>query len=99
MDQMRDSTQEENKGISQYIESISKETGISFFDEKTIVERLIAFVEYLDKKIDSEYEKLPLSKEDAIRKNSYCLALEQDKNAIQNIISGYDFNYVEDKDD
>ena len=43
----------------------------------------------------SEYDKLPLSTEDAIRKNSYCLALERDKRAIQNILNGHDFNYVE----
>ena len=63
---------------------------------KDIISRLNEFVEYLDRKIDSEYENLPLSPEDAIRKNSYCLALEQDKNAILNILHGHDFNYVED---
>ena len=93
--QMRDSTPEENQAISDYIKSISKETGISIFDDKTIVERLRDFVEYLDRKIDSEHEKLPLSLEDAIRKNSYCLALEQDKNAILSILRGHDFNYIE----
>lgn len=54
--------------------------------------RLEAFVEYLDKAIDKEYEKLPISPEDAIRKNSYCLALERDKNAILNILAGRDFD-------
>lgn len=63
--------------------------------DKLIIQRLNEFVEFLDRKINSEYEKLPLSTEDAIRKNSYCLALEQDKRAIQNILNGYDFNYVE----
>lgn len=65
-------------------------------DNKDIVTRLKEFIEYLDIKIDSEYEKLPVSTGDAIRKNSYCLALEQDKRAIQNILNGHDFNYVED---
>ena len=63
---------------------------------KDIITRLKEFVEFLEKKIDSEYDKLPISKDDAIRKNSYCLALEQDKNAILNILRGNDFNYVED---
>lgn len=63
--------------------------------DKLIIQRLNEFVEFLDRKINSEYEKLPLSTEDAIRKNSYCLALEQDKRAIQNILNGHDFNYVE----
>jgi hypothetical protein len=64
-------------------------------NSKDITTRLNKFVEYLDRKIDSEYEKLPLSPEDAISKNSYCLALEQDKNAILNILRGHDFNYIE----
>ena len=92
--QMRDSTPEENQAISEYIRSISVPTGINIFDEKSIVKRLEEFVEFLEKTIDTEYDKLPLSTEDAIRKNSYCLALERDKRAIQNILNGCDFNYV-----
>ena len=94
--QMRDSTPEENHAISEYIKSISKPTGINILDDKSIVQRLNEFADFLDRKIDSEYEKLPVSKDDAIRKNSYCLALEQDKTAILNILRGHDFNYVED---
>lgn len=94
--QMRDPTLEEIKALSESIDSISKPTGIIFFDEKSIIERFNEFVEYIDRKIDSEYEKIPVSKEDAIRKNSYCLALEQDKRAILNILNGHDFNYIED---
>lgn len=93
--QMRDSTLEENQAISDYIKRISKEAGAYIFDDKTIVERLREFLEYLNRKIDSEYENLPLSTGDAIRKNSYYLALIQDKNAILNILNGHDFNYVE----
>lgn len=92
--QMRDSTTEENRAISNYIKSISVPTGINAFDEKSIIKRLNKFVEFLDKTIDAEYDQLPLSKEDAIRKNSYCLALERDKSAIQNILNGHDFNYA-----
>ena len=53
------------------------------------------FVEFLDKTIDTECNQLSLSTEDAIRKNSYCFALERDKKAIQNILNGHDFNYIE----
>lgn len=74
--QMRDSTTEENQAISEYIKSISQPTGLNIFGEKLMIQRLNDFVEFLDRKINSEYEKLPLSTEDAIRKNSYCLALE-----------------------
>lgn len=62
---------------------------------KSIENRLKEFVEYIDKAIETEYDKFPLSPEDAIRKNSYCLALQRDRNAIVNILNGYDFNYVE----
>lgn len=63
---------------------------------KTIEDRLREFVEYLDKTINVEYEKTSVSIEDIIRKNSYCLALQRDKMAIQNILSGNDFNCIED---
>lgn len=42
---------------------------------KSIEDRLKEFVEYIDKVIETEYDKIPLSPEDVIRKNSYCLAL------------------------
>ena len=61
-------------------------------NQKSIETRLNEFIEYLDKTIDAEYEKLPISPEDAIRKNSYCLALQQDKWALENILHGKDFN-------
>lgn len=62
---------------------------------KSIEDRLKEFIEYIDKVIEAEYDKFPLSPEDAIRKNSYCLALQRDQNAIMNILNGHDFNYVE----
>lgn len=71
-------------------------SGTDAFGDKPMARRLNEFVEFLDKKIDSEYGSMPVSMDDAIRKNSYCLALEQDKRAIQNILSGHDFNYVGD---
>lgn len=64
-------------------------------DSKDMITRLKEFVEFLNKKIDSEYEKLPISPEDAIRKNSYCLALQQDIWALENILNGKDWNYKE----
>lgn len=63
--------------------------------DKDMTTRLKEFVEFLKKKIDSEYDNLPGSKDDAIRKNICCEIMERDKNAIQNILNGHDFNYVE----
>lgn len=65
-------------------------------DYKDMVTRFEKFVEFIERTIDSEYDKLPLSTEDAIRKNVYCTTLERDKNAILNILKGYDFNYIGD---
>lgn len=62
---------------------------------KSVEERLREFVEYINKAIEAEYDKFPVSPEDAIRKNSYCLALQRDQNAILNILNGHDFNYIE----
>ena len=64
-------------------------------DGKDMITRLKEFTIYLDEAIDKEYEKLPLSPEDAVRKSSYCLALDRCKYSINNIIHGKDFNYIE----
>lgn len=50
---------------------------------KSIEDRLKDFVEYIDKAIEAEYDKFPLSLEDAIRKNSYCLALQRECRRIK----------------
>ena len=50
------------------------------------------FVEFLDKKIDEELEREPLSQSDSIAKCSYSLALERDKNALINILNGREFH-------
>lgn len=53
--------------------------------------QLEKLVFYIEKEIDKELSKEPLSVEDSIRKSSYCLALERDKNAIIDILQGKDF--------
>jgi len=92
---MRDATPEERQSVSKYVKGISKPTGINFYNNKDMITRLKEFVEFLNKKIDSEYEKLPISPEDTIRKNSYCLALQQDIWALENILNGKDWDYKE----
>ena len=91
---MREATSEEKESVDKYIDSISKPTGSHFYDEKTIVERLQSFVKGIDQTIDNEYEKLPISTEDAVRKSSYCLALERCKTAISNILNGREFDDI-----
>ena len=87
---MREATKEERDSVNRYIESISKPTGNTFIS--TIKDRLERFVEGIDEAIDVEYEKLPISTEDAVRKNTYCLALEKCKTAILNILDDREFN-------
>lgn len=89
---MREVTKEKNESIDKYIQSISKPTGVNLFDNSNIVKRLERFVEEIDKEIDCEYEKRPISVEDNVRKNAYCYALEKCKTAINNILDGREFN-------
>ena len=89
---MREATKEERESVNNYIASISKPTGTSFFDNKTIIERLSEFVERLDKEIDGEYEKYPVSAEDSIRKSAYCYGLQKVKCSIENILAGRNFD-------
>lgn len=58
----------------------------------SIEDRLWRFIEFLDKKIDEELEREPLSQSDSIAKCSYSLALERDKNALINILNGREFH-------
>ena len=87
---MREATKEERESVNRYIENISKPTGNTFIS--TIKERLERFVKGIDEAIDIEYEKLPISTEDVVRQNTYCLALEKCKTAILNILDGREFN-------
>ena len=57
-------------------------------NDNNLVERLEEFVKFLDETIDKEYENPASTANELIRKNSYCLALERDKNAIINILNG-----------
>lgn len=63
--------------------------------DKSIESRLKEFIAFLDKKINTEYEKLPISLEDAVRKNAYCFALQQDIWALENILDGKDWDCKE----
>ena len=92
LSQMREATPEENKAISDYLDSVYKPTGINLFDDKTIIERLTEFVKRLDKEIDDEYNKSPLSKEDSFRKAGYCHGLQKVIYSLENIIAGRDFD-------
>lgn len=61
----------------------------------TLINKLKEFTDYLDKVIDRELMKDPLSEGDSIRKCAYCTALERDKNALLNIINGKDWRSTE----
>lgn len=78
------------KELKEFHEPTKEENSVNDYveDEMTLKKRLQEFIDYLDQAIDKEYDKLPISSEDAIRKSSYCLALERDKNALINILDG-----------
>lgn len=84
--------------IDKNLSNIYKTTELVLTEDGYIDRRIIqlkSFIHFLNKKIDSEYEKLPISPEDAIRKNAYCLALQQDICALENILNGKDWNHKE----
>lgn len=68
--------------------SIGRLTEEDSIDGKIIIKKLEEFAEYLDKTIDLELGKMALSNEDAIRKGSYCVALERTRIFLFNIIEG-----------
>lgn len=88
--QMRKSTPEENK--TKAITELRRFVKQNAFDDKTDIDRLNEFIDRIDKEIDSEMDKMPMSQEDAIRKNAYCFALEKTKYSIENIINGKDYD-------
>jgi len=79
----------------EYSRKEKSKSGNEAADNKDIVIRLNEFVDYLDREIDKEYEKLPVSTEDAIRKNVYCFVLQKVSFSICNILNGHGFNYEE----
>lgn len=60
--------------------------------ETDLKERLERFAKVIGETIDKEMGNMPLSPEDAIRKNTYCLALSRTKSGIDNILAGKEYN-------
>lgn len=63
-----------------------------YFD---IVDNLKDFIGFLDNSVNTEMCILPLGDIDAVRKSSYCLALERCEKSIFNILKGKPFDFVE----
>lgn len=82
--------------VDKNLKKLYKPTGLVCTEDGYIDRRIIQlkdFIQYLNRRIDAEYEKLSISPEDDIRKNSYCLALQYDIWALQNILDGKDWDY------
>ena len=101
-DELRAFEYSKEKRISETVENnlgnIYKPTELVCTEDGYIDRRIIqlkSFIKFLNRKIDSEYEKLPMSNEDAIRKNSYCFALQQNIWALKNILNGKDWDCKE----
>lgn len=89
---MKEATKEEQKVIQDNIDKISKQTGNNFYSENTIVDRLNEFIDFLDKEIDRQLEREPLSVEDNISKCSYAHAYGKVKASLINIVDGRRYN-------
>ena len=82
-----DATPEEKNAVNMHIDNISRSTGFN-----TMPERLQKFIDAIEKKISIEMMTEPKSDADQIRKCSYCLALEQCKTSLENILADREFN-------
>lgn len=79
-----------------YGEDISKDVDDVYIDKYTaMIGNLQKFISFLDNSIGAEMDKPSVSIMEAIRKSSYCLALERCKNSIYNILEGKPFDFVE----
>lgn len=58
----------------------------------SIKNELKDFIDFLEKEIDKELCRTPLSPEDAVVKCSVAMAYEKDKNALINILNGRHWN-------
>lgn len=101
-DELRAFNYAKEKRISETIDrnlgNIYKPTELILTEDGYMDRRIIQlkkFIQFLAKKIETEYEKLPISPDAAIRKNAYCFALQQDKLALENILDGKDWDYKE----
>lgn len=83
---------EQKTGFVQKTESVQRIEKAKDTQESTIYERLEKFRDFLEEALNFEMSLKPLSEVDAVRKSACCLAMEKDKNAIQNILNGYDFD-------
>lgn len=59
---------------------------------KTMPDRIQELIDAIENKVTVEMLNDPKSKEDQIRKNAYCFALEQCKTSLENILADRDFN-------
>lgn len=89
---MQDAIPKEKNAVNTHIDNVSKLTGFNTFSDKTMPERLQKFIDAIEKKISIEMMTEPKSDADQIRKCSYCLALEQCKTSLENILADREFN-------
>lgn len=89
---MRNATKQESEPTNNYIENISKPTGVHFNDESDIFGRLNRFSDGIDFAIDSMLESYTEKHDQMIYNNAYAYALEKCKECLSNVISGREYN-------
>ena len=89
---MRNATKQESEATNNYIENISKPTGVLFNDGSDILGRLNRFSDGIDFAIDSIFERCTEKHEQAIYNNAYAYALEKCKECLSNVIEGREYN-------
>ena len=80
---------ESKKNVSKQKEEIESKNDFS------IIKQLNDFINFLDKQIDNELRRPPLSTEDAMVKSAIAMSYEKDKRALINIVNGRKWNEVD----
>lgn len=89
---MRNATKQKSEATKEYVESISKPTGMHFNNQSDICERLNRFSDGIDFAIDSMYEAYTEEHDQMIYNNAYTYALEKCKECLSNVIAGREYN-------
>lgn len=80
---------EHAKSVEKVVKKINKET---YHNWEWIRNEIDSFASYLDRQIDKELTRMPMSAEDAVMKCAVARAYEKDKNALINILNGRHWN-------
>lgn len=78
-------TIEHEKSIENRCES--KEFGIS--NNEYFENSIVKLIDFINKEVENEFNKMPISDVDSIRKPSYCMGLDRVRLSLEDILNNY----------